>query len=205
MKSCFCTTVLCVGMILACTGPATAELSAVITPGTNPATGSVWTFSGNGVLTIGTPAGASSPELEALGNLGNQDAWQDLGEYTAVNDLEGAIISGSGSITVNATVYVMGTPYIDHDTGVGVDDFGVGIVGPIANVFLAHNDAISWTGTIETNVPYNDLAPGVYGVSQYGRDTNASLPLTLTIVPEPTSMALLSLGGLMLLRRRRVA
>lgn len=194
----------CVGAILLCAGQAFAGLEAVITPGASPAASSVWTLSGSGTVLISSPG--TVPRLDADSNLNSPSSWAGVDELTAINDFEGVINSGSGTVTLNGTDYAINTSYIDDDTTSG-DDFGVGIENGGVDIILANNDAFSWTGTFVTNIPYTVMAPGVYTMNTYGESTagptNTTLPLRVEIVPEPGSLALLGLSGLAILRRRR--
>lgn len=192
---------------------ASADLILTIRPASG-GTLSYWEFSGT-ASTLVNPGGLLNAVLPGTGNLGtNADAWGDVGDYTAVNDLEGSVIGGAATVTVSR-LDRFGSPevhnfnidltYIDDDGAGAFDDFGIGIDNGGSDFTLNEDDEVSWSGLVLSSVAHNDLTLGTYNITNYG--INGELPLTLvvTAIPEPAGVLgffALGLVGLTIRRRK---
>lgn len=89
---------------------------------------------------------------------------------------------------------------IDHDNS--GDDFGISLVA--ADIPLAHNDVVSWSGSGVFAVDINSLNRNSYTFSNYGDTGTLELALSVQAVPEPHSFALAALAAVgVAIRRRR--
>ena len=114
---------------------------------------------------------------------------------------DGAALS-SGQITLinNGSPLNVDSLNFDSDGTGGGDDF-VFLFSPGINVVTGETYSISGSGTfdlslMEAGASFDDLNPGIY-TNNFGLT-----PITLNIIPEPTSVFLITLGTLPFLTRR---
>jgi hypothetical protein len=73
---------------------------------------------------------------------------------------------------------------------------------PITNGFAGYTDDTQYTfGSNNWTINYNDTVKG----NNYNSDAAGTSFVTMTMVPEPATLALLALGGVVILARRRRA
>lgn len=168
-----------------------------------------WTFSGSAIASGGG-------FFEDDGNLGSTDSWSDIGHYTDINDLEALAVTSSATLTIAGITRNINLAYVDTDSGVDADDFGVGVDGSGGFTF-ADGDLISWSGSLVANIDIDDISlegnPTTINTSSYG-SSGTLLDLTINIgsasgtsgtVPAAPALALFGLGlGLLGIRRRQI-
>ncbi len=164
----------------------------------------LWTFSGS-------TTASGSGFFDDGTNLGNNDTWQDLLNYTDINDDEITSVTGDATLTIAGTTRDIDLAYIDNDgsSNGDVDDFGVGVSGS-NNFNFDDGDLVSWSGSLFVDLDINAISlagtPVTISGSEYG--DHAQLALTINIghvaMAEPASVALVlfGLGGLAWARRR---
>ena len=171
---------------------------------------------------------ATSETLDVVGNSGStydvfhNTARLDIGETVSID-----LISGADNIylTISTTNRGPNTGTEDgirlnwtgtgamrgriYNSGSGTDDSFAGAVSP-SSLYITRDTDTSYTYGYDST----ELATGVtiagtagidmqVGIETFGSGTRAFDNLEITSVPEPSSAALLGLGGLALLRRRR--
>ncbi|MGB3507996.1 MAG: hypothetical protein WBA93_01875 [Microcoleaceae cyanobacterium] len=164
-----------------------------------------WVFSGSAV------AGGSG-FFEDDTELSSNDAWQNIGNYTTVNDLESPPISSNAILSINSITRDIDIPYIDNDSGVNADDFGVGVSGSEDFNFFA-GDLVSWSGSLVAAIDINDLSesgiPVVFNTNNYGGEDNildleVRIGVPVASTPEPaTILGLLTFSTVALASRYR--
>lgn len=98
-------------------------------------------------------------------------------------------------------VYVIKNASVQYMTQTFLDGFNGSAAAGYTDRFGA-NPFVAYTGTIEMNAgEYLEFLVDWGSNLEYGRDSTG-LSLTITEVPEPTTMSLIALGGVALLRRR---
>ena len=164
-----------------------------------------WTFSGS-TTAVGTGF------FDDDNFLADTDAWQNIGNYTNINDLELTNVSGVASLTIAGVTRSIDLVYIDHDFAAGpVDDFGVGVSGT-TDFNFSDGDLVSWTGSLTAiGIDLNDInlagIPVTLFGSQHGANGNLALQVNIgypTAVAEPATLALFGVGliGIVVARRR---
>ncbi len=151
--------------LLVCSSAAHAALEVYITgtPGSGQTT---WEFRGSSV------AGLAGFFEDGIG-IANDDAWQNIGDYTTLNDQEITTVVGSATLTIAGVTRNIDEAYIDNDgSGTPDDDFGVGVDGATNFTFVAGN-TISWTGSlVVTGIDLNDVdetaLPTSFTTDNYG-------------------------------------
>ncbi|MEO0423270.1 MAG: PEP-CTERM sorting domain-containing protein [Pseudomonadota bacterium] len=163
----------------------------------------VWTFSGS-------TSAAGSGFFDDGNNLGNNDTWQDLINYTAAGDLEITSVSGDAELTIAGTTRAIDLAYVDNDgSNTDQDDFGVGVAGS-GDFHFDDGDLVSWSGMLIVDLDINNISlagnPVSITTAEYG--DYGHLALTINIgqmaIPEPATMPLVLFGlrGLAYARRR---
>jgi len=149
------------------------------------------------------------------------------GTWVAIGFTETANLEGSGNAfwqniaTTNSTV-----PWLLYRNSTNIDTFlGASpswitedegdVAGPVTFSIVLNTEGAAWTaewfvngGSVRGPVALSSNPTGINYVG-LGRDNGTSatftdFTLTAAAVPEPTSLALLGLGGLCMLRRRRI-
>lgn len=162
-----------------------------------------WTFSGS-TTAVGTG-------FFDDGNDPRNDAtWQNIGNYTNINDLRLTNVSGFASLTIAGATRSIDLVYIDDDP-ITEDDFGVGVSGT-SNFRFSDGDLVSWTGSLTAiGIDLNDInlagIPVTLFGSQYGSNGNLALQVNIgggIAVAEPATLALFGVGliGIAVARRR---
>lgn len=154
--------------------PAYAVLEVFIT-GTPGSGATTWTF-------VGSDTARDSGYFEYDNNLGTNDAWQNIGDFTNVGDLELETVTAGATLTIAGVTRNIDIAYIDTDNGANADDFGVGVSGSTQFTFSA-GDTISWAGSlVATGIDINDISlagvPVTLTGNDYGGTANA---LTLNV------------------------
>ena len=162
-----------------------------------------WTFSGS-TTAVGTG-------FFDDGNDPRNDAtWQNIGNYTNINDLRLTNVSGFASLTIAGATRSIDLVYIDDDPTTE-DDFGVGVSGT-SNFRFSDGDLVSWTGSLTAigidlnNINLAGIPVTLFG-SQYGSNGNLALQVNIgggIAVAEPATLALFGVGliGIAVARRR---
>lgn len=172
----------------------------------NGPSSTIWRFSGSAVA-------GNNGFFENGTNLADDDTWQNLGDFTTVNDFENQNVNGVATLTIGTNTRQIDLAYIDNDGPLfALDDIGVGVSGNTVFNFSA-GDEVSWDGSLVVNgIGLDDLSertlPIVFTTSNYGGLDN-TLAFSLRIaapVPVPTAliMILSGLAGLGWVGRRRV-
>jgi len=175
------------------------DLSVTVTPDVTPGQ-TVWQFSGSSIF-----SGTAVAKF-AGGALENIEEWKggagsDYVKAGAYNNVTKSLISGTIGITVtpSGTSGVdgsIGGLHIDHDNS--GDDFGVGLLG--SDILVPDGAVVAWTGSGVFAVDIANLNPGLftfsdYGGSQAGGPINGVLPITMSVVPEPSTWVM-GAGGI---------
>lgn len=196
---------LCAAALFLAAPAANAALVAYIT-GTPGSGFTTWSFSGS------TAAGVSG-FFQDGDSLNFNDAWQDIGEFTDLNDFENFAVAGTAEIMIGSASRAMDLAYIDSDSGTSADDWGVGVIGSTDFEFEP-GDIVSWSGFLSvTGIDVNDLnnsgLPITFITSNYD-DIPGNLDLELTIeaiapIPIGPTLPLMAagIGCLGLVRRMR--
>ena len=164
----------------------------------------LWSFSGS-TTAVGTGF------FEDGNGIGNSDSWQNVGNYTSINDFEVTTVFGVASLTIAGITRSIDLAYIDNDNN-SLDDFGVGVSGA-SNFDFADGDLISWMGSLQVvGFDLNDIGlagiPTTLLASQYGDSANLELEINISefiFLPEPATAALLAVGLTLLVCVRRRA
>ena len=134
-----------------------------------------WTFSGS-TTAVGTG-------FFDDGNDPRNDAtWQNIGNYTNINDLRLTNVSGFASLTIAGATRSIDLVYIDDDP-ITEDDFGVGVSGT-SDFSFSDGDLVSWTGSLTAigidlnNINLAGIPVTLFG-SQYGSNGNLALQVNI--------------------------
>lgn len=120
--------------------------------------------------------------------------------------------SGGGGDSGTAGLASLGTATATFTSGAGTSTYYVNFDAPVTFVADANSTSIvvNWSSTAtmrwkKETTPGGGRLPQVnYSNGNYaGGDDSVRFSIAGTVVPEPTSLALLGLGGLCVLRRRR--
>ena len=149
-----------------------------------------------------TPEADTPTEIEWNGTASTRVTWNDLGDFMTAGTIadNDAYAAGHGNVSmISGSNFGV---YHDHDGSDGVDpldDFAIIIPGTTET--LATSGSFIITGTIS---PGSFAAN--YKLGTFTNNPDATITVTDTAfapVPEPSSTALLGLGGLALILRRR--
>lgn len=155
----------------------------------------LWVFSGSAQYSETNPGGKF-----AGGDLASIVEWKGVtpeSDYVTsfYNNYTSALITGSVAISVtpsggSAILGAIDGLHVDHDTS--GDDFGVSLAG--SDIPLSNNALVTWSGSAVFPVDYSRLNRGSFPFQTYGDTSYGTLPLTLAVVPEPGTAALLMIG-----------
>ncbi|MEM6333953.1 MAG: PEP-CTERM sorting domain-containing protein [Planctomycetota bacterium] len=168
------------------------ELDIAGIPGSGQTT---WTFSGSTTAFEIGGFDADSSDGQTFPNPGDFVKTLDLVELPA--------LSSNAFLTVNSDTEAITAVGVDDDTmgivpGGNTDDIGVGLANQLS---VADGDTVSWTGSLVVGFDLDEFNLGTFGPSSSGLTGTILEQLTIREVPEPSSLALLSVGGVALLRR----
>lgn len=209
-------------LVFASTAKATLIVEITGVPGSGE---TIWRFSGQ--------ARATGPGFfEDSNNLGDDDTWQNIADFTSKNDLEVTDVSGNATLSINGITRKIDLVYFDSDGSpkLNPDDFGIGVEGN-RNFRFKKGDMIRWAGQLRVKgVDINDFKRSAWSKtligSQYGRNdddddggredddddggdpTRIALQIKIRPIPEPATLGLFGLGlaGIgFAVRRRRIA
>ncbi len=155
----------------------------------------LWVFSGSARYSETNPGG-----VFAGGDLAAIVEWKGVtpeSDYVTsfYNNYTTSLISGSVAVSVtpsggSAILGAIDGLHVDHDTT--GDDFGISLAG--TDITLSNDALVSWSGSAVFQVDYSKLNRGSFSFQTYGDSAYGVLPLTLEVVPEPGTAALLILG-----------
>lgn len=155
----------------------------------------LWVFSGSAQYSETNPGG-----VFAGGDLASIVEWKGVtpeSDYVTsfYNNYTTSLISGSVAVSVtpsggSAILGAIDGLHVDHDTT--GDDFGISLAG--SDIPLSNNALVAWSGSAVFQVDHSKLNRGSFSFQNYGDSAYGILPLTLEVVPEPGTAALLILG-----------
>ena len=155
----------------------------------------LWVFSGSaqytqtnpgGVIAGGDPASivewkGTTPDSDYVTSFYNNYITSVIGSSVTIS------VTSSGGSAIQGTIDAL---HVDHDTT--GDDFGVSLAG--SDIALSNDALVTWTGSAVFQVDYSKLNRGSFSFQTYGDPAYGTLPLTIEVVPEPGTAALLMLG-----------
>lgn len=191
-------------LALGATALVSADAQAALIVDVNGLPGSgqtTWTFSGSAI------ASGNGNFFRTPGSGNNDNMWQDIGSFTAIQDANFFFSGGAASISINSgTPVAITAAYFDNDDGLS-DDWTAAVA---SNLLFNPGDVVSWTGVATINSDVNFLfdtsLPAQFTSSNFSPGTGLALQLNVSPVPEPSAaLLLLGSGAMLLLRRRRAA
>ncbi len=173
----------------------------------------LWQFTGASTYLESSPGGTLSGSI-----LSSIIEWKggaltaDYVPSASYNNYTTALESGSVSLSVtpsggSATTDFVDGLHVDHDNS--GDDFGISLL--TADIPLAHNDLVAWTGSAVFAVDLTKLNPGSFTFTNYGDGGlpvgspfgTLDLALTVQAIPEPSALGLSALALAAFTARRR--
>jgi len=201
MKKIIITTLSSIALVLSAQGALTIDIS-----GSSGSSLVNYTASGSITITEAVVLNSSSTGAAPIGGTWNTGFDNNLGDMFQFGNSSQLNLALSTHISFqNNTVEFGKIEAFDLGTTdtAGGDDFQIDMLGSISYPALTIGDVVSWSGSGNFS-----LTSGSYGTffesGSYSASLNGgSFDVNIAPVPEPSSIALLGLGGLATLLRRR--